>query len=114
MCEDFDPTKPCWTMDGRAVTLYTTEHPGYLPIVGRIGESNCLSRWSIKGIPSNSQLSDTLTNTPPKKKYQVWINLYSNGRAGVTHYSRKAADFYTEPGHIECRLIEWEVEREQV
>lgn len=109
MREDFDPTKPCWTKDGRKVTIYTTEHCDQaFPLVGAVeGETRVLA-WTRSGRITNVRNNPwDITNTAPKKKYQAWANLYHNGILWA-YPTKEIADFQAGSSRIECRLIEWE------
>lgn len=59
----------------------------------------------------NRELDHDLFLIPKTKKFQAWINLYSNGQAEL--FSTKAVadelNKYTEIGisRVECRVIEW-------
>ena len=44
-----DFTKPVTTRDGQEVTIYTTNHIGNEPVVGRIGDSRHTNSWRLDG-----------------------------------------------------------------
>lgn len=108
--ETFDPTKPCWTKDGDEVVIYATDHPGEFPLIGRIGKSSSVYWWSKDGNAPNGNDMYSLTNTPPKKKFQRWVNLYDDGQLYGFIKDTSAAEHakFCSRKLIETRLIEWE------
>jgi hypothetical protein len=94
------------------ITYYQTAKNDY-KIVSII--NGCIEAFTQDGFWSepNDENEYDLFLIPKPKKFQAWVNLYSNGDING-YLSKELADHmnkvYTDRGLIlvECRLIEWE------
>jgi hypothetical protein len=94
------------------ITYYQTAKNDY-KIVSII--NGCIEAFTQDGFWSepNDENEYDLFLIPKPKKYQAWVNLYSNG-AAQSFVSKEVADefnrFHIVNGviRVECRLIEWE------
>ena len=50
------------------------------------------------------------TFQPEKRTFEAWVNIYSNGKAGCCHDSRKDADRAASSGGVTCIHIKQEYE----
>ena len=53
------------------------------------------------------------TFRPKKRTFEAWVNIYSNGKAGCCHDSRKDADRAASSGGVTCLHIKKEYEVEE-
>jgi hypothetical protein len=74
------------TQEGGLVTIYTTEHTGRYPIVGRVGDNVTVTRWSNDGRwISHEDGSLDLVPVPRKFTHELWVNVGPNKK--FTHHT---------------------------
>ena len=91
----FDPTKPCRTRDGRAVTILTTcRKGGNRPIIALVkshdGKQEKVQQYYKDGT-LNYDLSNSLINIP--EEHTLWVNIYHVGsgfKPGLRLYQSRA------------------------
>ncbi len=92
---------------------YNSKAESY-PIAAWVGVRMCTFDNKGKYVLYDKEHSYDLFLIPKPKKFQAWVNLYSNG-AAQSFVSKEVADefnrFHIVNGviRVECRLIEWEV-----
>lgn len=102
-----DIRKTYKTRDGRPVELLTTNARGAWPVIGYIGDSEGLRRWSHDGTNYNFSRTDALALVEVKPKRVMWLNVYPNG-ATPAYRTRPDADGRRFDGCIACLKIEFE------
>ena len=103
-----DVNKKYRTRDGRPVELITTSARGAWPVIGYIGDSEGLRRWSHDGTNYNFSRTDALALVEVKPKRVMWLNVYPSGN-GVVHESREDAD----EGRMENRIARLKIQFEE-
>lgn len=103
-----DFTKPIQTLDGRKVTIFTTQAVGDFPIVGQIEDSNGVFTWSASGKfdPYDEAPEYDLVNV--KTKNVAWLNIYSDHGGSFRYASKEEADKHASNTRIACVKIEYE------
>lgn len=100
-------TKTYRTRDGRLVRLLCVDAGGSWPVVGIL--SGCVATWSIEGSYASKQSDEDLIEVKPKRKLDVWVNVYQNG-CPAAWAERASADAAGGPTRIACLHIEREYE----
>ena len=86
-----DIRKTYKTRDGRPVELLTTNARGAWPVIGYIGDSEGLRRWSHDGTNYNFSRTDALALVEVKPERVMWLNTYPNDYVYM-YRSREEAD----------------------
>jgi len=97
MPKTFDPTKPCRTLDGRAVRIVCTDAHGFFPIIALVyapGVGEQLVRFTREGaragdsaVPGNH---GSLENIPERHELLVPIGQQDDGKPTFFHRDRFA------------------------
>jgi len=95
------------TRDGRPVELLTTSARGAWPVIGHIGDSESLVRWSLDGTFCGTRLTRALDLVEVKPKRVLWLNVYPCSN-GIVYDSREGADEGAAAHRIACLKIEFE------
>jgi hypothetical protein len=92
---------------------YNSKAESY-PIAAWVGVRMCTFDNKGKYDLYGKEHSYDLFLIPKPKKFQAWINLYSNGIASSSYVSEEIANEFNKFSEhsgvvrVECRLIEWE------
>lgn len=103
-----DINKKYQTRDGRPVELLTTSARGAWPVIGYIGDSGDLSRWSPDGTSYHYSCTNALGLVEVKPKRVLWLNVYPDDEVHA-HGSREDAEGgNADDSRIACLKIEFE------
>lgn len=103
-----DIRKTYKTRDGRPVELLTTRARGAWPVIGYIGDSEGLRRWSHDGTNYNFSRTDALALVEVKPKRTLWLNVYPDDEV-YAHGSREDAEGgNADDSRIACLKVEFE------
>lgn len=102
-----DINKKYRTRAGRPVELLTTNARGERPVIGYIGDSEDLVRWSLDGTNNSYSYLEAFDLVEVKLKRVLWLNVYPKDEVHA-HESREDADGCSGNRRIACLKIEFE------